>query len=390
MSQPPHLARDPRSRAPVISAPRPRALAGAVLLSTLLTAVLTPCRPALAQSAGELLIEAAPPELPTRSGSGLPGVAVSGMAEGLPAPPAAAPLDLDKALPVVDDLSQPPEAIPLSTAAREAIVGERSRRSVGYEVVGSDGRIIVLDVPDVLEQARLFARIVLLVEREGAPRHRVLDKSDALALLARLQTHFATMTVGNNLRGRELARFFNTARLQGETLTRDEFRLFRSLIDWQVLRETVDGIEVVRPEKIVISIPQVSRVAGCPGCSVGPLQRAAVFEHEYAHALFATDDTYHDYTIWFWHNGLSDEMRARFVAFLGSRGYDTGNDELMANEMQAFMLHTPEQQFFAAPMLGLPIDGLDAVRDSFRAGLGSPPALRVDIGYRFDEGEAQR
>jgi hypothetical protein len=191
--------------------------------------------------------------------------------------------------------------------------------------------------------------------------------------LAQTSQRLETLTVGNNIRTSELARFFNTAKAQGEPLTDAEQWLCGWLLRMRLLQEDHIGISAAQPEAILISVPQVSSDAGCAACSVSPAQREVVLEHELSHAVFATHLPYREYVLRFWTQGLSPAARGKFTQFLRSRGYDAENPELMANEMQAFLMHTPDAAMFSAAAAGMTDGELRELRRRFRAGLPATP-----------------
>ena len=51
--------------------------------------------------------------------------------------------------------------------------------------------------------------------------------------------------------------------------------------------------------------------------------------------------------------GLSGAQRAGFRRFLAGELSDPSNDELMENEMQAYLVNTPDPRFFRARDAGL-------------------------------------
>jgi hypothetical protein len=250
--------------------------------------------------------------------------------------------------------------------------------------VSDNERVVVLDMPNIRDQGHMFGRLIFFVERGGTPKTKVMTVPEVQAHLAKTKESVDTLTVGNNLRAAELARFFNTARVQGEPLTSSERDLYDSLLQWGMLREEPAGVAVMEPEMILITIPQASSVAGCNGCGVTPEQRATIFEHEMAHAKFATDTVYQNYTVWFWANTMSPEARDKFTRFLRSRGYDTNNRDLLANEMQAFLMHTPDAAMFSAKDLGITDAELKALRDAFTAGVAVKPMAVAEKSYQLD------
>lgn len=326
-----------------------------------------------------LEIERPPPDLPAAR----PG----GASRGRPAARAAAAAAADHGGAAVPPPApaQPAAELPTSLVpmARAQLAAARSAKAVAYRLA-EDDRVIVLDLPDLKVQGQRFVRIVLFVERGGAPHDRVLTLAQARAWLAARHEHFAALTVGNNIRAAEFARFFNTARFQGEPLTVDERRLLEDLKAWGVLREGEEGVTVAMPERIVVSAPQPSEVSGCSGCAVSAAHRAVILEHELAHARFFTDTVYRDHATWFWHNQMPEALRDKFLAFLAQRGYDTGNTELVVNEMQAFLMHTPDRAMFSAAAVGLADDELEHLRRRFAEGAGPHAAAPTPQGYRFE------
>lgn len=248
----------------------------------------------------------------------------------------------------------------------------------------SNPRALVLDFPTIREQARMFGRIILFVERGGAPKTKVMTVPEAQKWLAQNSEKLESLTMGNNFRAGELARFFNTARFQGEPLTVDETRLSKWLLEVQVLRDEELGVAVVEPELILVSFPQSSNVPGCASCGVTPALRAVVLEHELAHARYATDTAYQNYVVWFWTQAMNAVARTKFTQFLRKRGYDTNIPELLANEMQAFLMHTSDAAVFGPAQLGMTDSELNDLRENFRAGLFPKVPVVAQKPYQFE------
>ena len=251
-------------------------------------------------------------------------------------------------------------------------------------VLRDSERTLILDFPNTREQSKMFARLILFIERAGASKTRVMTVPEVQKWLTQNSLQFDTLTVGNNMRTSELARFFNSARFQGEPITVDEQRLYDWLVQWQLLREEDAGVSVVDPERILVSVPQVSSVPGCAGCTVNAAQRAAILQHELSHARFATDTVYQNYSLWFWSNAMSLVSRDKFTRFLRSRGYDTSIRELSANEMQAFLMNTPDPAMFSATDIGVTDAELADLRRRFQEGIAPKPRAAADRPYQFD------
>jgi hypothetical protein len=192
------------------------------------------------------------------------------------------------------------------------------------------------------------------------------------------------LTVGNNMRTGEIARFFNSARFQGEPITVHEQKLYDWLVQLQLLREEDAGVAVVDPERILVSVPQATSVSGCAACSVSAAQRAVILQHELAHARFATDTVYQNYVLWFWSNALSLTQRNKFQRFLTARGYESNIRELAANEMQAFLMHTPDPKMFAPADVQMTDAEIAELRRRFQDGLSPKPRAAADRPYQFE------
>ena len=251
-------------------------------------------------------------------------------------------------------------------------------------VLKDNERTLILDFPNIREQGRMFARLILFVERAGTSKTRVMTVSEVQKWLAQNAASIDSLTVGNNMKTGELARFFNSARFQGEPMTVHEQRLYESLLQLQLLKEEDAGVSVVDPERILVSVPQVSNVAGCAGCTVSPSTRAVILQHELSHARFATDTVYQNYSIWFWANTLSLAQRDKFQRFFRARGYDPTIRELCANEMQAFLMHTPDPRMFSAADVGMSDAELIELRQRFLEGFAPKPRAAVDRAYQFE------
>lgn len=271
----------------------------------------------------------------------------------------------------------------LKRLSKEEIVAAVTGRFTAYVLRGAE-RTVVLDFPSTQEQGRMFGRVILFIEREGTSKTRIMTVPEVQKWLAKNAMSIATLTMGNNIRVGEFARFFNTARFQGEPLTPDEQGLYDWLLQMQLLRQEERGVVVAEPEAIIVSVPQVSTVPGCPACGVTTGQRVVVVEHELSHARFATDTLYQNYVVWFWTQGMNAATRSKFTQFLRKRGYEAGIRELAANEMQAFLMHTPDPAIFNAAEVGMTEGELADLRRAFQAGLQAKAPPNPGKSYRLD------
>ena len=243
--------------------------------------------------------------------------------------------------------------------------------------------VVLLQFADLREQARAMGRIVLFIEKVGAPRHRVLNVPEVLQWLRARSTRLELITLGNNLGAEELARFFNTARLQGEALTEQERELLRELTDWGLLREQGADWVPGTGAHTLLTAPLVSQVSGCEACEISPQSRRAILEHELGHGEFAASVPVQHHARWFWFNVLSPVARSQWQRFLTQRGYDTSQLQIVLGEMHAYLDHTHDTRLFKAEDLDLAPAALDALRARYREGRAAPPALRHDRGYQL-------
>jgi len=303
-------------------------------------------------------------------------------------PAAAAPPLVPSPPPPVDTEIRPVTALPQSLRALKRLSREEiqaaTSENLSIYVLRDNERTLVFDFPNIREQARMFARLILFIERAGTSKTRVMSVPEVQKWLAENSITIDSLTVGNNMKTGELARFFNSARFQGEPVTVQEQRLYDQLLQLQLLREEEAGVAVVDPERILVSVPQVSTVTGCPACTVSPGQRAVILQHELAHARFATDTVYQNYVMWFWSNAMTLLQRDKFQRFFRTRGYDSTIRELAANEMQAFLMHTPDPKMFTSADVGMTDPEVMELRRRFQDGLSAKPRATVDKSYQFE------
>lgn len=243
--------------------------------------------------------------------------------------------------------------------------------------------VVLLQFADLREQARTMGRIVLFIEKVGAPRHRVMNVPEVLQWLRARGTRLELITLGNNLGAEELARFFNTARLQGEPLTEQERELLRELVAWGLLHEQGAAWVPGTAAHTLLTVPLASQVSGCEACEVSPQSRRAILEHELGHGEFAASAAVQHHARWFWFNVLSPVARSQWQRFLTQRGYDTSQLQIVLGEMHAYLVHTHDPRLFRAEDLDLAPAALEAQRARYREGRAVPSALRHDPGYQL-------
>lgn len=105
----------------------------------------------------------------------------------------------------------------------------------------------------------------------------------------------------------------------------------------------------------LVSVPRVDD-------SVSEATRATMLQHELARGEFFSNPDYASYVRSFWFNVMTDPERDAFRHYLGTMGYDTDDEELMYNQMQAYVMFTYSNRFF----LGTKVDLMPARRLQLR------------------------
>ena len=256
--------------------------------------------------------------------------------------------------------AHPAPAVPLASEA-EIAAHTASRTSVFR--LAANPRILVIDYASLREQGLAFNRVAALIEKAGLPRDRVLDTAALEAAITRSGETVESYYYGHDYAAHDLAQFFALADRDAIRLGDDEERL-RALLRQQTLFDTSQP-------GAVISLPQSSPDG------VNPFTRRVILRHELAHGEFFSNQAYAGFVRRFWSEALSMEQRTAFRRFLGGLSYDTGNEELMLNEMQAFLMFTPDERYFTPGWIGADTAELDALRRRFLATM--PPGWLREI-----------
>ena len=215
-------------------------------------------------------------------------------------------------------------------------------------------RVLVLDFASLLEQGLTLNRAAALVEKVGLPRDRVLGDAELDAAIAASGDSMATYYFGHDYAAADLARFFALA-------DRDGIRL-RPQEEWLrgLLRQ--EGMLAPDARGALISIPRV-------GAGVDAGLRAAILRHELSHAEYFSNPGYARYVRQFWREGLDEAGREVFRRYLTTQNYDPSIEDLMANEMQAYLMHTTDARMFSAASLGVAVGVMDRWQAVFLLGM---------------------
>jgi hypothetical protein len=264
-------------------------------------------------------------------------------------PPASAPAPV-----------QPPAPLEwqIQTATEQQI---RDHVSPGLAVFrfAADPRIVVLDFASLQEQGLMLDRMAALEEKAPTPRDRVLTDAELEQAIEVSGDTIATYYYGHDYSAAELVRFFKLADAEHVALYPEEETLRRLLIQlgW-FLPDAQGGL---------ISVPKVGANA-----RVTYAARGAILRHELSHGEYFSDPIYAAYVHQFWEHALTPAEREGVRQFLASEEYDPGIDDLMQNEMQAYLMFTRDPEFFAPADIHMAPARLAELQAEFQQNLPVP------------------
>jgi hypothetical protein len=216
--------------------------------------------------------------------------------------------------------------------------------------------VLVLLFPSLHAQALALNRLGAFVEKSGVSRDRVLSDAELAGVIAAAHNRFDTYYYGHDYRAADLARFFALADQDTIALRPEE----------RALRDRLGGLGLLRPGAVgaIVSVPPLSQAP-----PVGQDDRRTILTHEVSHGVYFTDLAYAGYTDLFWRQVMTAAQRAAFRHFLGQEGYDMANEDLMRNEMQAYVIFTRVGKYFDPALAGLTGGDAAALRARFLAGM---------------------
>lgn len=243
----------------------------------------------------------------------------------------------------------------------------------GWRFARLEGRpgVLLIEFPSLQAQGAAMNRIAALIEKAGAPRDRVLNDLEMLEFIRDTGSAAATFYYGHDYRLSDLARFYTLAEAGGVELSAAELRVRDGLSAEGLLVRDDDRWTAPVEETALVSY---ARVQGDDPATVGvdetldPDVRETILRHELSHGVFFTDPEYRSHAQRFWNESLTEGERQLWRAFLASRDYDSSNEEMMLNEAQAFLMHTPDPRVFSAAALGVTEQQLGDMRARFRDG----------------------
>ena len=217
--------------------------------------------------------------------------------------------------------------------------------------------IVVLDFPTLAEQGRMLNRVAAWAEKASVPHDRLLTDAELAAAIKASGATPETYYYGHDYRAADIARFFQLADAEAITLDPDEESLRRIMAR--------AGSEPFGAGAL-ISLPRAEAAN-----DVDAHSRAVILHHELSHGEYFTNAVYNRYVHTIWDSVMTDPERARFRSYLAEDGYDPALEDLMINEMQAYLMHTPDPRFFDEAKLGIAPARLTEIRQIFATNMPS-------------------
>jgi hypothetical protein len=284
-------------------------------------------------------------------------------------PPVAAPVPSAVSLPIA-------AAAPAASAPEIALasVAEllRAPKAPNWRVrrVRDNPSILVIEFPGLDEQGLAMNRLAAMYEKRDGNRDRVLSDAQMGQLLRASGDSVASFFQGHDYTGEMLARFFLLAARQQVPLSRLEEKFRTLLVDAGVVRRDGEGaFEAIGTQAVIsFTATQDDDPATEADETVDARRRESVLLHELSHGEFFTNADYRAHCWEFWRHRLSARERNLFKQHLGRLDYNPDDEELMVNETQARLMHTPDNRAFSASDLGVSKSALEGMRARFRRG----------------------
>jgi hypothetical protein len=281
-----------------------------------------------------------------------------------PQPPAAPPAVVvvlpPPVAPAPAPTPAPAPAFALGFADEAAILADPAEHLSLFRFA-ADPRIVVLDFPALAPQGRMFNRVAALTEKAGLPRDRVLSDDELATAIRASGDTPATFYYGHDYPAAALVRFFALADRDRVALDADEERL-RALV------RQLGWFDANSPNtEAGGALISLSREGADPDITASA--RAAILHHELSHGAFFVDPAYAEYTRNFWRTALTQAEREAVTRFLATEDYDSADDTLMVNEMQAYVMFTDDPHFFLPSNFGMSAARRAALRTAFRRDL---------------------
>lgn len=230
--------------------------------------------------------------------------------------------------------------------------------------------VLIFDFPSLQQQGRTFNRMTQLTEQFNEPYKRVMGAAEFVKYLEAIRRNNANFAFGHDLLVSELVLFFNLADRDKIELFPEEAALRDFLLEQGIIKLWRGIYQAAQADVVLLSVPQIQeRRENEP--PINKYARTAIVLHEIAHGEFYTNKYYADYCRKFWQVTLTEGQREMFRRFLSNYNYSVNAEELVINEMQAYLMFTPDPASFSAAKLGITQQQLDGLRAAFAS--GKPP-----------------
>lgn len=263
----------------------------------------------------------------------------------------------------------PATASPPLASVSELLQGPASAR-LRWSRFKENPAIVVIEYPNLREQGLAMNRLAAMFEKRAAHRDRVLTEGELDELMRRSGDTIATFYQGHDYPAAKMARFFSLAEAQRVLLNAQEMQLRSLLVEAGLMKRGASGAFQAVGNQAAVSFTgvQPDDPATAPDELVDSVRREAVLRHELSHGEFFANPAYRAHCMKFWRHVLREPERRMFSAYLKSLDYNPIDEELMANETQALLMHTPDSRAFNAGNLGISESVLAHLRSRFRAG----------------------
>jgi hypothetical protein len=278
-----------------------------------------------------------------------------------PTPPVAQPAPPPAASPTSN-----PTAVPV--AGVDEILGAPTHADWRVWRFKGNPAVLVIEFPSLHEQGLAMNRLAAMFEKRSAPRERLLSDQELATLVQRSGDSTASFYQGHDYSAAKAARFFSLAASTQAALNPQELRLLATLLDTGVLAaDRSAGFSAPRTQAVVsFSALQADDPATAADETIDPARRRAVLQHELSHGEYFTNPAYRAHAQAFWKRRLSAPERKLWKTYLASLDYNADDEDLMANETQAMLMHTPDPRAFHAGALGTSDNVVTAWRERFR------------------------
>jgi len=228
-------------------------------------------------------------------------------------------------------------------------------------------RITIIDFASLHEQAQTLNRVASLIEKAGMPDNRVIKQEELDHYFKTNSLNPDTFYFGHNYNIEDLIKFLNMVQRDHLKLNFHEQNLHQRLQELGLLKAYAGKYKIFNPPQAIVTLTQLQadNPISFENDSVDIAIRCTVLRHELSHGEFSTNPSYRQHTKSFWQNTLTASEKTLFKKFLSNKGYAIKNDDLIANEMQAYLIHSPNLRAFDPNSINLTKVRLKELRNKF-------------------------